>query len=90
MKNQRKGQNKPYKVVFRPAEYTGGMAAQTAHLEEHEKPLMTRYMHSLKRCYAYVDARRILWAAIYDRRKPYNSPAEAIYTADKEWNNPVR
>ena len=85
-----KKKKQPYKLVFRPQKYTGNMAAQTAHLADHEKPLLTRYMHSLNRCYSYVEKNKILWAAIYDQRKPYNSPAEAIYTSDNDWNNLVR
>lgn len=89
MKQQKIKRENPYKLVFRPEEYFGGMAAQVAHLADHEKPLLTRYMHSLRRCYQYVGKNKILWAAIYDRRKPHNSPPEAVYTADNEWNNSV-
>ena len=78
-----------YKLVFRPAEYTGPMAQKVMHLPEHERPLITFRNNSLNRCYVLVKRYKMVWAGIYDQHAPSNTPPVAVYTAENEWNNPT-
>ena len=86
MNKQRGGK---YKLVFRPAEYTGPMAEKVKHLPEHERPLITFKNNSLNRCYALVKKYRMVWAGIYRQDAPHNTLPVAVYTAENEWNNPT-
>lgn len=86
MNKQRGGK---YKLVFRPAEYTGPMAEKVKGIPEQERPLITFKNNSLNRCYTLVKKYKFVWAGIYDQTKPPNSPPEAVYTAENEWNNPT-
>lgn len=88
-RNSRPKRGGHYKLVFKPANYTGNMA-RFNHAADDDKPLITwKNIASLQRCYRLVEQYDFLLADIYDTRQPRNSPPVARYTAAKAWNNPV-
>jgi hypothetical protein len=84
----KKSRGGKYKLVFKPAEYTGTLRHFNSYPDD-EKPLLTFKNNSLRRCYILVEKFNMVLAHIYDQEAPANTPPVAVYTAQNQWNNPT-
>lgn len=81
-KRQGNGQSH-YKLVFKPAEYTGRLANWNNDYEN--GPLLTWHNTGRKRCYMLVKKYKMTWAAIYDEHNPAETLDE--YTQQDGWRS---
>lgn len=83
-KQKRQGNGQAhYKLVFKPAKYTGSLAHWNNDYEN--GPLLPWKNNTKKRCYHLAQKYNFAWAAIYDQHRPSEQLDE--YTAQEGWRS---